>query len=208
MKAREILKLSKIIPVITIEDVSHSIALAKALLDGGIRILEITLRTKEALKAIELISKELPQAIVGAGTVLNTKQLELAIKAGAKFAISPGFNYVFAKDTKDFNFTLIPGVSTAGELMLALEFGFDTLKFFPAEYAGGINMLKSFSAPFQELKFCPTGGINAQNMKEYLRLENVLCVGGSWLTPKEFIANKEWDKITKLTKNSLESTKI
>nr|WP_276882731.1 bifunctional 4-hydroxy-2-oxoglutarate aldolase/2-dehydro-3-deoxy-phosphogluconate aldolase [Campylobacter cuniculorum] len=207
MKAREILGLSKIIPVITIEDASLSVDLAKALMDGGAKVLEITLRTKEALKAIESISKELPELVVGAGTILNAHQLELAIKAGAKFGISPGLNTIFATALKKFNLPFIPGIATAGELMLALEFGFDTLKFFPAQAAGGVNMLKSFSGPFKDIKFCPTGGISIDNMKEYLKLDNVICIGGSWLTPKELVLRKEWQKISQLTSQSLELTK-
>ncbi len=203
MQAREVLQLGKIIPVITLDRASDGVDLAKALMDGGLRVLELTLRTSEALKAIELISKEVPQAVVGAGTVLNSTQLELAIKAGAKFAISPGFNAVFASELKRTDFALIPGVATAGELMLALEFGLDTLKFFPAQYVGGVDMLKSFSGPFKDVRFCPTGGISIENMRKYLELENVLCVGGSWLTPKELILRKEWKKISQLTSETL-----
>ncbi|MDE5602374.1 MAG: bifunctional 4-hydroxy-2-oxoglutarate aldolase/2-dehydro-3-deoxy-phosphogluconate aldolase [Helicobacter sp.] len=203
MQAREILQISKIIPVITIYDLKTSIDLAQALANGGMKILEITLRTKEALEAIKLISKEMPNIIVGAGTILNTKMLEQAKNAGAKFAISPGLNAIFAKEAKTIDLPLIPGVATAGELMLALEFGFEDLKFFPAAAAGGIPMLKSLLAPFNNVKFCPTGGISLKNMKKYLDLENVLCVGGSWLSPKELIINKQWEEITKITQKSL-----
>ncbi|TKX29473.1 bifunctional 4-hydroxy-2-oxoglutarate aldolase/2-dehydro-3-deoxy-phosphogluconate aldolase [Campylobacter aviculae] len=204
MQTKEILKVSKIIPVITIYDLKTSVDLAKALIDGGIKILEITLRTQEAIEAIKLIAKEVPEAIVGAGTVLNAKMLEEVKNAGAKFAISPGLNAVFAKEAKNIDLPLIPGIATAGELMLALEFGFENLKFFPAQAAGGINMLKSFSAPFQNVNFCPTGGINLNNMNDYLKLDNVLCVGGSWLTHKELILDKKWDQITQIAKQSLE----
>ncbi|MBZ7961911.1 bifunctional 4-hydroxy-2-oxoglutarate aldolase/2-dehydro-3-deoxy-phosphogluconate aldolase [Campylobacter molothri] len=203
MQTKEILEVSKIIPVITIYDLKTSVDLAKALIEGGIKILEITLRTQEAIEAIKLISKEIPEAVVGAGTVLNTKMLEEVKNAGAKFAISPGLNVVFAKETRNIDLPLIPGIATAGELMLALEFGFKNLKFFPAQAAGGINMLKSFSAPFQEVKFCPTGGISLDNMNDYLKLDNVLCVGGSWLTPKELILDKKWNQITQIAKQSL-----
>ncbi|WP_104722361.1 bifunctional 4-hydroxy-2-oxoglutarate aldolase/2-dehydro-3-deoxy-phosphogluconate aldolase [Helicobacter mesocricetorum] len=206
MQARDFLQISKIIPVITIYDVKTSIDLAQALANGGIKILEITLRTKEALEAINLISKEMPDIIVGAGTILNAKMLEQAKNAGAKFAISPGLNAIFAKESKTIDLPLIPGVATAGELMLALEFGFENLKFFPAEASGGIPMLKSLLAPFNKVKFCPTGGISLGNIKEYLTLENVLCVGGSWLSPKELIFDKQWDKITKITQESLAKT--
>lgn len=203
MQTKKILEVSKIIPVITIYDLKTSVDLAKALIEGGIKILEITLRTQEAIEAIKLISKEIPEAVVGAGTVLNIKMLEEVKNAGAKFAISPGLNVVFAKEARNIDLPLIPGIATAGELMLALEFGFKNLKFFPAQAAGGINMLKSFSAPFQEIKFCPTGGISLDNMNDYLKLDNVLCVGGSWLTPKELILDKKWNQITQIAKQSL-----
>lgn len=203
MQAREFLKISKIIPVITIYDLKTSVNLARALVKGGIKILEITLRSDNALEAIKLISQEVPEAVVGAGTIINSKQLELASKAGAKFFISPGLNAIFAKEAYELHLPLIPGVATAGELMLALEFGFNTLKFFPAEAAGGVNMLKSLAMPFKEVKFCPTGGINTHNMNEYLKLENVLCVGGSWLSSKELIQRQNWDEITKITQESL-----
>lgn len=204
MQAKDILGVSKIIPVITIYDIKTSVDLAKALLDGGIQILEITLRTKEAFEAIRLISKEVPQAIVGAGTVINANMLETAKNIGAKFAISPGLNPIFAKEAKDIDLPLIPGIATASELMLALEFNYKYLKFFPAQVAGGVAMLKSLSAPFSEVKFCPTGGINLENMNDYLKLENVLCIGGSWLTPKELILEKKWQEITKLAQKSIE----
>lgn len=204
MQAKEVLEISKIIPVITIYDLKTSVDLAKALWDGGIKILEITLRTNEAIKAIELIANEVPQVTVGAGTVLNSKMLEEVKNAGAKFAISPGLNSIFAKEAQNIDITLIPGVATASEVMLALQYGYKNLKFFPAEAVGGITMLKSLAAPFSDVKFCPTGGINLDNMKNYLNLNNVLCVGGSWLSPKELILEKQWNKITQIAKQSLE----
>ncbi|ABS44079.1 khg/kdpg aldolase [Campylobacter jejuni subsp. doylei 269.97] len=206
MQTKEILEISKIIPVITIYDLKTSVDLAKALLDGGIRILEITLRTNNAIEAIKLIANEVPQVIVGAGTILNFKMLEEVKNAGAKFAISPGLNSIFAKEAQNIDITLIPGVATASEIMLALEFNYRNLKFFPAEASGGIAMLKSLAAPFHEVKFCPTGGINLNNMKHYLNLNNVSCIGGSWLSPKELILEKKWDKITQITKQSLEKS--
>ncbi|QYH12030.1 bifunctional 4-hydroxy-2-oxoglutarate aldolase/2-dehydro-3-deoxy-phosphogluconate aldolase [Campylobacter jejuni] len=206
MQAKEVLEISKIIPVITIYDLKTSVDLAKALLDGGIRILEITLRTNNAIEAIKLIANEVPQVIVGAGTILNFKMLEEVKNAGAKFAISPGLNPIFAKEAQNIDIPLIPGVATASEIMLALEFNYRNLKFFPAEASGGIAMLKSLAAPFHEVKFCPTGGINLNNMKHYLNLNNVSCIGGSWLSPKELILEKKWDKITQITKQSLEKS--
>lgn len=206
MQAKEVLEISKIIPVITIYDLKTSVELAKALFDGGVKILEITLRTTNAIEAIRLISNELPQITVGAGTILNSKMLEEIKNAGAKFAISPGLNPIFAKEAQNIDIPLIPGVATASEIMLALEFNYRNLKFFPAEASGGIAMLKSLAAPFHEVKFCPTGGINLNNMKHYLNLNNVSCIGGSWLSPKELILEKKWDKITQITKQSLEKS--
>lgn len=206
MQTKEILEISKIIPVITIYDLKTSVDLAKALFDGGVKILEITLRTTNAIEAIRLISNELPQITVGAGTILNSKMLEEIKNAGAKFAISPGLNPIFAKEAQNIDIPLIPGVATASEIMLALEFNYRNLKFFPAEASGGIAMLKSLAAPFHEVKFCPTGGINLNNMKHYLNLNNVSCIGGSWLSPKELILEKKWDKITQITKQSLEKS--
>ncbi|EAJ0057907.1 bifunctional 4-hydroxy-2-oxoglutarate aldolase/2-dehydro-3-deoxy-phosphogluconate aldolase [Campylobacter jejuni] len=206
MQIKEILEISKIIPVITIYDLKTSVELAKALFDGGVKILEITLRTTNAIEAIRLISNELPQITVGAGTILNSKMLEEIKNAGAKFAISPGLNPIFAKEAQNIDIPLIPGVATASEIMLALEFNYRNLKFFPAEASGGIAMLKSLAAPFHEVKFCPTGGINLNNMKHYLNLNNVSCIGGSWLSPKELILEKKWDKITQITKQSLEKS--
>ena len=205
MQAREILSISKIIPVITIYELDSALNLAKALLDGGIRILEITLRSPNALKAIESINKEYSQAIVGAGTVLNKIQAKDSQNAGAKFIISPGINQKFLEDTIDtLQIPLIPGIASAGELMLALEYKLNTLKLFPAESIGGINLLQAFYAPFPEVKFCPTGGINPQNAKSYLTLPNVLCVGSSWICSKELISSKNWKAITNIAKTSIE----
>ncbi|HEB9289760.1 TPA: bifunctional 4-hydroxy-2-oxoglutarate aldolase/2-dehydro-3-deoxy-phosphogluconate aldolase [Campylobacter coli] len=206
MQAKEVLEISKIIPVITIYDLKTSVELAKALFNGGIKILEITLRTADAIKAIKLIANEVPQITLGAGTILNSKMLEEVKNAGAKFAISPGLNPIFAKEAQNIDIALIPGVATASEIMLALEFNYKNLKFFPAEASGGITMLKSLVAPFNEVKFCPTGGINLNNIKHYLNLSNVSCVGGSWLSPKELVLEKQWDKITQITKQSLDKT--
>ncbi|KGI55558.1 bifunctional 4-hydroxy-2-oxoglutarate aldolase/2-dehydro-3-deoxy-phosphogluconate aldolase [Campylobacter sp. MIT 97-5078] len=203
MRADEILYISKIIPVISIDDENEALKLAEALYNGGIKILEITLRTPNALKAIESIAKNFPQSVVGAGTVINAKQLEAVKNAGATFAISPGISSNLAKKALELDFTLIPGVSSASELMLALEFNFTCLKFFPAQAAGGVAMLKALYAPFKEVQFCPTGGINLANMNEYLALANVSCVGGSWLSPKELIQDKKWDELTKIAQKSL-----
>ena len=202
MTPREILSAGAVIPVIAIDNINTAVDLAHALVEGGIPTLEITLRTEHGLEAIRRISCEVPQAIVGAGTVINENQLKAVADAGAAFAISPGFNIRFAKSASRINLPIIPGVATAGELMLALEYGIDTLKLFPAEAIGGKDLLKSLNGPFPQVKFCPTGGINLQSAPDYLKLPNVLCVGGSWLTPKVEVAAQNWAAITKLAKQA------
>lgn len=202
MTPQEILNASIVIPVMTIHDLNTAVDLAHALVAGGIRTLEITLRTPEGLEAIRLIKKEVPNAIVGAGTVINAEQLNAVADAGAVFAISPGFNISLAQAAQKTPIALIPGIATAGELMLALEYNIDTMKLFPAEAIGGQTLLKSLYGPFPQVKFCPTGGIGLHNASDYLKLPNVLCVGGSWLTPKDLIAQRNWAGITALAKEA------
>lgn len=199
---REILSASPVIPVIAIDDLSTAVDLAHALVSGGIRTLEITLRTPVGLDAIRLIKKEVNGAIVGAGTVVNPEQLKAVEDAGAEFAISPGLHANLAKASLTSGIALIPGIATPSELQLALEHGIDTCKLFPAEVVGGREMLKALYGPYPYVRFCPTGGITLQSAPEYLKLPNVLCVGGSWLTPKETVANKDWDTITRLAKEA------
>ncbi|WRE24458.1 bifunctional 4-hydroxy-2-oxoglutarate aldolase/2-dehydro-3-deoxy-phosphogluconate aldolase [Helicobacter pylori] len=202
-KIIEILQISPIVPVVVIEDIKDAVPLAQSLIDGGIPIIEVTLRSSCALEAIELIAKNVPKMRVGAGTILNPTQLEQAQNRGAEFLISPGLTIKLLEHAKKKDMPLIPGVSSSSEVMQALELGYSALKFFPAEYCGGVKLLNAFNGPFKGVKFCPTGGISADNMHSYLNLENVLCVGGSWLTPKDLIQNKEWDKITEICKRSL-----
>ena len=202
MTPREILTAGKVVPVIAIDDLSTAVDLAHALVEGGIPTLEITLRTAAGLEAIRQIKKEVPNAIVGAGTVTNGEQLKAVTDAGAVFAISPGFNINFAKAAEKSSIAVIPGIATPGERMLALEHGIDTMKLFPAEVVGGKAMLKALYGPFADVRFCPTGGISLETAPEYLALPNVLCVGGSWLTPKEAVQNKDWAAITKLAKEA------
>ncbi|RVZ14096.1 KHG/KDPG aldolase [Helicobacter pylori] len=202
-KIIEILQISPIVPVVVIEDLKDAAPLAQSLIDGGIPIIEVTLRSSCALEAIELIAKNVPKMHVGAGTILNLTQLEQAQNRGAEFLISPGLTIKLLEHAKKKNMPLIPGVSSSSEVMQALELGYSALKFFPAEYCGGVKLLNAFNGPFKGVKFCPTGGISADNMRSYLNLENVLCVGGSWLTPKDLIQNKEWDKITEICKRVL-----
>ncbi|WP_231177526.1 bifunctional 4-hydroxy-2-oxoglutarate aldolase/2-dehydro-3-deoxy-phosphogluconate aldolase [Helicobacter pylori] len=202
-KIIEVLQISPIVPVVVIENIKDAVPLVQSLIEGGIHIIEVTLRSSCALEAIELIAKNVPKMRVGAGTILNPTQLEQAQNRGAEFLISPGLTIKLLEYAKKKDMPLIPGVSSSSEVMQALELGYSTLKFFPAEYCGGVKLLNAFNGPFKGVKFCPTGGISADNMHSYLNLENVLCVGGSWLTPKNLIQNKEWDKITEICKRSL-----
>ncbi|GAA9719749.1 bifunctional 4-hydroxy-2-oxoglutarate aldolase/2-dehydro-3-deoxy-phosphogluconate aldolase [Helicobacter pylori] len=202
-KIIEVLQISPIVPVVVIENIKDAVPLAQSLIEGGIPIIEVTLRSSCALEAIELIAKNVPEMRVGAGTILNSAQLEQAQNRGAEFLISPGLTPSLLEHAKKKDMPLIPGVSSSSEVMQALEWGYHALKFFPAEYCGGVKLLNAFNGPFKGVKFCPTGGISADNMRSYLNLENVLCVGGSWLTPKDLIQNKEWDKITEICKMAL-----
>ncbi|BAW62904.1 bifunctional 4-hydroxy-2-oxoglutarate aldolase/2-dehydro-3-deoxy-phosphogluconate aldolase [Helicobacter pylori] len=202
-KIIEVLQISPIVPVVVIENIKDAVPLAQSLVEGGIHIIEVTLRSSCALEAIELIAKNVPKMRVGAGTILNPTQLEQAQNRGAEFLISPGLTIKLLEHAKKKDMPLIPGVSSSSEVMQALELGYSALKFFPAEYCGGVKLLNAFNGPFKGVKFCPTGGISADNMHSYLNLENVLCVGGSWLTSKNLIQNKEWDKITEICKRSL-----
>ncbi|PSJ81355.1 bifunctional 4-hydroxy-2-oxoglutarate aldolase/2-dehydro-3-deoxy-phosphogluconate aldolase [Neisseria iguanae] len=199
---RGILSAGAVIPVMAIDDLSTTVDLAHALVEGGIPTLEITLRTPVGVDAIRLIAREVPNAIVGAGTVTNPEQLKAVEDAGAVFAISPGLHGALAKASQQSSIPLIPGVATPGEVQLALEHGIDTLKLFPAEVVGGKAMLKALYGPYPDIRFCPTGGITLESAPEYLALPNVLCVGGSWLTPKDAVKNQDWATITRLAKKA------
>ncbi|GIU00283.1 ketohydroxyglutarate aldolase [Sulfurovum sp. TSL6] len=198
MTAEAVMKLSPIVPVIALENEEDALPLAKALLEGGINIMEITLRTQAGLKAIEIISKALPQMHVGAGTVLNRSDFKNAVAHGAAFVFSPGISEALMQTSKELNIALIPGVATASEVMLAKNNGFEHCKLFPATLAGGIEILKAFFGPFPSMRFCPTGGINLDNINGFLSLENVLCAGGSWIVPKHAMKEKNFKEITKL----------
>lgn len=203
LNAREVMAVSKIIPVMSVNSVDEALHLCEALIEGGISIFEITLRTPCALDAIKAVAKEFPNATTGAGTVLNTEQFKKVEDAGATFAISPGLTKSLAEYKNAI--PLLPGVASASEIMQGLEYGFDTFKLFPANIVGGVNALKSFGAPFGDVVFCPTGGVNAANAKEYLSLKNVLCVGGSWIVPAEALAEKNFAEVTRLTREALRS---
>lgn len=205
MNADEVMGISPIVPVIALENENDALPLAKALSEGGINIMEITLRTKAGLKAIEQISKNMPSMNVGAGTVCNESDLIASKQAGAKFVFSPGISQELIDASKKYDITLIPGVSTSSEVMLAQNNKIYNCKLFPATLSGGVDILKAFSGPFSKMKFCPTGGVNLNNLNEFLDLKNVMCVGGTWIVPKEDIKNKNFDKITKLCIEAIEN---
>ncbi|RLA95995.1 MAG: keto-deoxy-phosphogluconate aldolase [Deltaproteobacteria bacterium] len=199
----EILSDRPVIPVMVIEKLEQAVPLARAILKGGIRVLEITLRTPVALDAISEIRENVPDAVVGAGTVTNSRDLYDVLDVGGLFAISPGLTPDLLNEAIRGPIALIPGISTVSELMLGLERGYEYFKFFPAEAAGGIKMLKSIAGPFPDVKFCPTGGISKSNYRDYLALDNVLCVGGSWVVPTDLVREKNWDAITELIKEAV-----
>jgi 2-dehydro-3-deoxyphosphogluconate aldolase/(4S)-4-hydroxy-2-oxoglutarate aldolase len=201
--SEEIFKQGPVVPVLVIENVDDAVPIAKALIAGGINVLEVTLRTAAALDVISAIAKELPDAFIGAGTVTNREQLKAVTDAGAKFAISPGLTVDLLEAGKEGSIPLIPGISNISDLMTAKDAGYDHLKFFPAEAAGGIQALKSIGGPFPDITFCPTGGISPSNYKDYLALPNVKCCGGSWLAPTDAIKNKDWQVITDLAAEAL-----
>lgn len=200
MTALSIMQDAPVIPVIVLHSTEHAVPMAKALLAGGIRVLEVTLRTPQGLACIEAIAKQLPEAIVGAGTVRNAADAAAAAGAGAKFAVSPGYTSKLGQACRDLNLPLLPGVASSSEIMMAQEDGFNELKFFPAVQSGGIQMLKAWQGPFEELRFCPTGGISPSNAAEFLALSNVVCVGGSWLVPASAVESGNWSLITELAR--------
>ena len=192
-----------VIPVIVLSDVAHAVPLARALVAGGIRMLEVTLRTPAALACIEAIAREVPEAVAGAGTVRSAADAQAAARAGARFAVSPGYTPAVGKACRELGLPLLPGVATGSEIMMAQEDGYTALKFFPAMQAGGLAMLKAWQGPFGDVTFCPTGGITAVNAAEFLGLSNVVCVGGSWLTPAEAVAQGDWARITRLAREAV-----
>ena len=203
MTALSIMQDAPVIPVIVLHNAEHAVPMAKALLAGGIRVLEVTLRTPQGLACIEAIAKQLPEAIVGAGTVRNAVDAAAAARAGARFAVSPGYTSKLGQACRDLNLPLLPGVATSSEIMMAQEDGFTELKFFPAVQSGGIQMLKAWQGPFGELRFCPTGGISPGNAAEFLALSNVVCVGGSWLVPGDALEQGDWARITALAREAV-----
>ncbi|ASP40928.1 keto-deoxy-phosphogluconate aldolase [Bacterioplanes sanyensis] len=187
-----------VMPVIVIDDPDHAVPLAQALVEGGVRLLEITLRTAAGMQAISQIKRAVPEAIVGVGTVTSARQLEDALHRGAEFAVSPGSSPELLACAQEWGGPYLPGVATPTEVMQAREAGFRYQKFFPASAAGGTAMLKALAGPFADVAFCPTGGIGADNYRDYLALNNVFAVGGSWLTPKTAVSAQNWQALTSL----------
>ncbi|MFS1438595.1 keto-deoxy-phosphogluconate aldolase [Shewanella sp. 10N.286.52.C2] len=203
LQPQDIFKRSPIVPVMVINKIEHAVPLAKALVAGGISVLEVTLRTECALEAIALIAKEVPDALVGAGTILNELQLQQAVDAGSQFIITPGATVDLLKAAKRGNVPLIPGVASISEVMAGMELGYTHFKFFPAEASGGVNALKAFSGPLANIRFCPTGGITPTSYKNYLALANVDCIGGSWIAPTDAMEQEDWGRITQLCKDAI-----
>lgn len=191
-----------VVPVLKIERVADAVPLVRALAKGGLRLVEITLRTPAALEAIRRASGEVEEAVVGAGTILSALQFEEAAQAGSRFIVSPGLTREVAKAAEASAVPLLPGAVTPSEIMAAAELGLDFLKFFPAEQAGGAAYLKSLASPFAGIRFCPTGGIGAENAPAYLSLPNVVCVGGSWIAPDALVGAGRWDEIERLARQA------
>ena len=196
----DIMRTSAVIPVIAIDDIAHAVPLARALVAGGIRVLEVTLRTAHGLAAIRAIAEQVPDAIVGVGTLTQPQEFAAARDAGAVFGVSPGLTPALIAAAKSSGLPLLPGVMTPSEVMAAREAGFRQLKLFPAVPAGGIGMLNAINGPLPDVMFCPTGGISQETASQFLSLKNVACVGGSWLTPKDAIASGNWAHITELAR--------
>lgn len=205
--AEQILTTGPVVPVIVVNKLEHAVPMAKALVAGGVRVLELTLRTDCAIEAIRAIAKEVPEAIVGAGTVTNPEQLAAVVEAGAQFAISPGLTEPLLKAATEGNIPLIPGISTVSELMLGMDYGLREFKFFPAEANGGVKALQAIAGPFAQIRFCPTGGITPNNYCDYLALKSVLCVGGSWLVPNDALESGDYARITELAREAVAGAK-
>jgi 2-dehydro-3-deoxyphosphogluconate aldolase / (4S)-4-hydroxy-2-oxoglutarate aldolase len=198
MKILQVMRTGPMIPVIVIDRLEDAVPLARALVAGGVRVLELTLRTPVALQAIEKIVREVEGAIVGVGTITRAEDFAAALKAGARFGVSPGLTPALVAAAKASGLPLLPGVMTPSDVIAARAAGYTELKLFPAHQAGGIGMLKALSGPFPDVSFCPTGGITAATAADFLALPNVVCVGGSWLTPQDAIAAGDWERITAL----------
>jgi 2-dehydro-3-deoxyphosphogluconate aldolase/(4S)-4-hydroxy-2-oxoglutarate aldolase len=199
---RDLLAGNTVIPVIVIDRVEDAVPLAKALIAGGLNVLEVTLRTAAAVEGIRQIVQQVPGAIVGTGTVCTADQVKLSEDLGCQFMVSPGSTDKLLAAAADSSIGLLPGISSATEMMRCMEQGYQDFKFFPAEAAGGSAMIKSLYGPFSEARICPTGGIGLHNVMEYLSLPNVLCVGGSWICPAQLVRDQRWDEIEQLAREA------
>jgi 2-dehydro-3-deoxyphosphogluconate aldolase/(4S)-4-hydroxy-2-oxoglutarate aldolase len=206
--SHSLLEMTPVLPVVQIADADQAIPVAQALRQGGIAVLEVVLRTPASLEAIRRIRAEVPDVVVGAGTVTDMAKLEAAVEAGSEFLITPGLTPTMAKACQDLSMPVVPGVSCASDIMLGLEYGFSAFKFFPAEASGGIAALKALAGPFGDIRFCPTGGISPDNLAAYLALDCVTCVGGSWLTPKALLKRKAWAEVTQLTQQAVAAARL
>ncbi|UUZ63145.1 bifunctional 4-hydroxy-2-oxoglutarate aldolase/2-dehydro-3-deoxy-phosphogluconate aldolase [Polaromonas sp. P1(28)-13] len=202
LTALQVMRDAPVIPVIVLNDVKQAVLLARALVAGGIRMLEVTLRTPQALACIEAIARDVPEAVTGAGTVRSAADAQACAMAGARFVVSPGYTQRLGQACRDLGLPLLPGVATGSEIMMAQEDGLTELKFFPAMQAGGPAMLKAWGGPFGDVRFCPTGGVSTANAAEFLALPNVVCVGGSWLTPADALARGDWAQVTALAQQA------
>lgn len=194
----DVLAQAGVVPVLVIDRLEDALPLAEALVEGGLNVLEITLRTEAALPAVERIAKHLPGAHVGTGTVLSAADIRRSVEAGASFLVSPGATEQLLDAAQESPVPLLPGAANPSEVMRLLERGYNYQKFFPAQAAGGVPMLKSIAGPLAQVRFCPTGGIGPANARDYLSLPNVVCVGGSWMAPTSLVVEKNWAEITRL----------
>jgi 2-dehydro-3-deoxyphosphogluconate aldolase/(4S)-4-hydroxy-2-oxoglutarate aldolase len=202
MKIEDIVGIAPVIPVLTISELEHAAPLARALSAGGLRVIEVALRTPIALAAIEVMRKAVPAAVIGVGTLTRAVDFAAADRAGAQFGVTPGLTPELAAAARGARFPLLPGVMTPTEVITARNAGFNILKFFPAQQAGGIPMLQAFAGPFAQVAFCPTGGISRDTAPDFLKLPNVLCVGGSWVAPNALVEKGDWAGIEALARDA------
>ncbi|MEM7774109.1 MAG: bifunctional 4-hydroxy-2-oxoglutarate aldolase/2-dehydro-3-deoxy-phosphogluconate aldolase [Pseudomonadota bacterium] len=206
LSIQDICNLAPVVPVLVIDNPDKAVPLAKALVAGGLKALEVTLRTPGALTAVRAMAEAVPEAVVGVGTLRSAEAVREAVSAGARFGVSPGLSSSILDAAETAGLPMLPGVATPSEAMAAAERGFEILKFFPAEANGGVSVLKAWASPLSGLRFCPTGGVNAKNASDYLALPNVVCVGGSWVAPQQAIDEDNWAEITALSKSASELT--
>ncbi|MEM9758024.1 MAG: bifunctional 4-hydroxy-2-oxoglutarate aldolase/2-dehydro-3-deoxy-phosphogluconate aldolase [Pseudomonadota bacterium] len=207
LDAGAVLALAPVVPVITVTDIGHALPLAQALVAGGLPVLEVTLRTAHGLAAIEAIAAQVPGALVGAGTVRSADEFAAAVDAGSRFVVSPGLTDKLLARAGASDVPLVPGIATAGELMRAREEGLTHLKFFPAEAAGGVAALRALCAPFPDMRFCPTGGVKLSNLADYLAINAVVTVGGTWMTPTALLEGGDWNAVEQLAREAAEAVR-